>query len=173
VCRNFLSGAQAALEAVPGEIVSFFFTRDEAVNAANTAGSSWLRSKAEVYGQALCMPVSIAADFLDWEVRNVAPRLLHDDMRVTIYAHARKRFIWYTVPSLVQHRAGESTIGHTHLLSASVWLGPEGDALAIDWSKGVFRPPLDKNRGGVSDEFRRFTREYKWLDLSGPDYVDA
>jgi hypothetical protein len=157
VCSDFIVGAKGALSSVSDQIVTFFLTRKKRPFAAFESGSSWIRTSADVYGQALCMPRPLLAEFLSWEQTRLKPGLFHDDTRVTLFAYDTGRQIWATVPSLVQH-AGfhESTLGHGGRYKAYFYMGRASAAVA-DWSLGLPSPPSEP----ASNDVRRLSKE--WL----------
>ena len=140
VCDGFLTMAKEALAAVPREMVSFFTTRPGYAKRAVSRNHHWLRSNAEVFGQAICMPDDVLADFLRWERSHIKPTYKHDDARVGYYAIARDRPIYFTLPSLVQHVGLEhSTLGHSvpahQKVLHSPWFSKEVGS--VDWTEGV------------------------------------
>lgn len=147
VCRDFIAGAKAALAAIPDGLVSFYFTRRKAMESARDAGSSWLTTRAEVYGTSLCMPTPWIDDFLRWEWAHISPDLYHDDTRFTLYSYVNKLGVWCTVPSLVDHvgRAVSTIPGHEQRYGyKSTWfLGQDASALDIDWTRGLPVPPRE------------------------------
>ena len=107
---GLLASLPAIVNAVPDQIISLWCNRPTVMRGAAMAGSCWIRGTS-ARGPALLMPTDVVDEFLRWQSRAIragAP----DDVRVSLYAHAHKRHIWSTVPSLVEHIGKESTLGH-------------------------------------------------------------
>ncbi|MBF6590465.1 MAG: hypothetical protein IVW57_08020 [Ktedonobacterales bacterium] len=154
-CAGFLDAAHAALAACAGEIVSFYANR-AVIQHARLAGSAWTRVGDFRNSQAVAMPVWLIDEFLEWEAAHVTPdRNLVDDMRLAMFAIARRRYVWCTAPSLVEHVGyASSLIGHPATTRGmprqARWYIEDGDARLLDWTRGVNHPNTEARLGSLS-----------------------
>lgn len=151
-CLDFLPAVRAALQVIPAEAVSFYANR-KVIEQAREQGSSWARVRTLYWSQALALPVSMVQDFLLWEQRFIRPSFRFDDSRLAMYLLAHQRYLWCSVPSLVEHLGyNHSLIGISgkvgkNLRVARWFIGAEVSGLSVDWTKGKDTAPLDASGG--------------------------
>jgi hypothetical protein len=146
-CRDLLAGLERALKYVPpDEVVSPYLgtgrnvpRRWEAMtSAADTAGSTWVRSRKVMWGVCLVLPVAAIPEMLVYADRRAG---VPDDMRVAGWAEKTGREVWYPWPSLVDHRPVPSLTKHrAHDRVARRW--HEGSALEINWTSHAVTDPM-------------------------------
>lgn len=135
----------AAVAVRPEEIISFHSTRPEILGAA-TQKRRWLTYDVFCWGLALCMPLGVASDLVQWCDDHIVPDWRADDTRVLLYAQAHARSIWCTVPSLFQHPAdGHGVLGNAN--ESSPWLAKRA---ILDWSGKPLVVPGDRRSYLVS-----------------------
>jgi len=157
-CRDFLEGAKAALAAVPDQPVSFYANREVVTRIRARNDSAWAVIPDACWGQGLCLPVDQIGHFLRWSDEHIEPDYPHDDDRFVLYFLSLGRFVWYTMPSLLDHAgAGRSLMGHAGRVPqrARWFLGEEESALSIDWSRCVVATPDPRAA------FRAYLRRWK------------
>lgn len=104
---------------------------------ADEKGHAWWSTKSLCWGVAIVAPVKTIKPMLRW--CSLTPReRLNYDMRVGMYYRdVLKWRTWYTNPSLVEHRDGDSLVGHGTTSPegrrAHNFLA-EGSAADVDWS---------------------------------------
>lgn len=153
VCADLLAGLEQALEHVPEDaVVSPYLGRGGAAphrwarlaDEAQRAGSRWVVSEKLMWGVAICLPVARIQGMIE---RADMLAGVPDDMRVHAWARHWHVPIWYTQPSLVDHRAVASITKHkAKERRAERWF--EGSALEIDWSGPVTVDPMYRMRFG-------------------------
>lgn len=153
-CPDFLAGLERALAYVPADaVVSPYLgtgrnvpIRWEALSrAADTAGTTWARSLKLMWGVCIVLPVKLISEMIAYADRRYG---VPDDMRVAGWAEKTGREIWYTWPSLVDHRRVSSLTKHrAHDRVARRW--HTGSALEIDWSGHAVTDPMLARRSAV------------------------
>jgi hypothetical protein len=159
-CRDLLAGLEAALEHVPPDaVVSPYLGNgkhvprrwSDAAQVAQQRGASWLRADRVQWGVALILPVSAIEPMIEWADRRGG---VPDDMRVASWVERHRREVWYTWPSLVDHRAVPSLTKHRAAdRRAHRW--HDGSALGIDWSGPVAYEPMAARRGAARSTQRK------------------
>lgn len=146
-CADFLAGLERALAFVPPDaVVSPYLgtgrnvpIRWEAMaRAADTAGATWVRSNKLMWGVCLALPVASIPQMIGYaDTRAGVP----DDMRVAGWVDRTAREVWYTWPSLVDHRQVPSLTKHrARERVARSWL--DGSALDVEWSGRAVADPM-------------------------------
>lgn len=140
-CKNMVEGLVRALAAKP-DVPITLYCRNKVIHKSLEAGHSWARIPGGVWGQAMCLPVSLIKEWLPWDERHVQPDFVHDDERLALFCVKTKRLVWATVPSLVEHRgAAQSIVGQSNRTRrATCFAGESFDALYIDWTQGIEKP---------------------------------
>lgn len=153
VCPDLLAGLAGALEHVPPDVVvSPYLGKGGATPHrwrrmaadADRAGASWVASSKLMWGVGIILPVARIAEMIA-----LADRLtgITDDMRVAGWAEAVRTEVWYTWPSLVDHRPVPSITKH-HAKDRRAERHHVGSALELDWRGPVVRDPvLMRSRG--------------------------
>lgn len=113
---NFIADVAAAIRHVPDRdsVISLYTGTgkpypahvSKSVEEAEAAGSSWLRGDRLLWGPAVLMPTDMVDDMLE----TVRDSLKPYDQRLSGWQMRRKLPVFYTLPSLVQHRDGDSLI---------------------------------------------------------------
>lgn len=115
LCDGFEAQLTEALDSVPGDGVVSLYTGDgkphpaairAAVKRAGRLQASWLHSSKLLWGPAVAIPTARVAEMLDY----VADSRLPYDQRLSQWTRRTPVRVWYTVPSLVDHRDEPSTI---------------------------------------------------------------
>ena len=147
LCEDFLEGVIEALSWAPHGPVNFYANR-AVVERCREQGSSWARIEDGYWGQATCFPSDQVREFLSWDRANLRPDAFAHDSRKTVWGLATGKWVWCTVPSLVDHEgASSSTIGYSNKNRRARWfIGANNSALSVDWSQGVTDPPKDQDK---------------------------
>lgn len=144
---DLLAGLEQALEHVPADaVVSPYFGQGGAAGPrwvpigaeAQRRGASWVLSEKLMGGVAICLPTSLIPDMIE---RADTMARVADDMRVAGWAKRRHTDIWYTWPSLVDHRLVPSITKHRAADRHAV-RHHQGSALGLDWTGPVSRDPM-------------------------------
>lgn len=153
VCADFLDGLESALERVPPDaVVSPYLGRGGATPHrwarmaadADQRESSWVVSTKLMWGVAICLPTSAISDMIEMADRMTG---IPDDMRVAGWAQKRRLPVWYTWPSLVDHRAVPSITKH-RAKERRAERHHVGSALDLNWDRPVtFDPMYVRERG--------------------------
>jgi hypothetical protein len=145
-CPDFLSGLERALEYVPMDAtVCPYLGRGGAAPRkwmtmgamADQRQASFVVSQSLMWGVAICLPVALIPDMI---VRADTMHRVPDDMRVAGWTKRRGGEVWYTWPSLVDHRPVASITKHRAADRRAV-RHHQGSALELSWSGPVVRDP--------------------------------
>lgn len=146
-CADLLAGLERALEYVPADaVVSAYLGTGRTVpirwealaRAADSAGASWVRTQKLMWGVCIILPVRLIPEMIDRADRRPG---VPDDMRVAGWAEKTGREVWYSWPSLVDHRRVSSLTKHrAHDRVARRW--HTGSALDLGWSGSVVTDPM-------------------------------
>ena len=146
-CPDFLEGLALALDHVHGPaIVSGYLGQGRLVPArwttlagrAEREGASWIRSNTLMWGVCIALRTVDIPLMIDWADRRAA---IPDDMRVSGWAKRFERDVWYTWPSLVDHRPVPSLTKHrAHDRTARRLL--ISSARDVSWSGPVVTDPM-------------------------------
>lgn len=118
VCDDVLAGLERALEHVPPDtVVSPYFGTSRTTSArwgrlaatADDRGAAWLRTDRVMWGVCLAVPTVLIPPMVEWCDRRAG---IPDDMRVSGWARRQDMEVWYTWPSLVDHRPVPSLTKH-------------------------------------------------------------
>lgn len=156
VAPDLLAGLEAALAVLgPEGLVSAYTGTGRpdqahvrrALTHADAKGHSWISTRSLCWGVAIIAPVATIPGMLTWCSVPQRSRLNYDLRIGRYYRDVLKWRTWYTVPSLVDHRDGESLVGHGGGGARVAHRMHGGSALAIDWTS---TPPtgLRVNVGG-------------------------
>ena len=100
---------------------------------ADQRGASFVVSSSLMWGVAICLPVRLIPEMIERADRMTG---VPDDMRVSGWTKRRKGEVWYTWPSLVDHRPVPSITKHRAADRRAV-RHHQGSALELDWSGPV------------------------------------
>lgn len=146
-CADLLAGLEQALEHVPGDaVVSAYLGKGGAAPSrwgdmaaeADRQGASWVVSAKLMWGVAIVLPVRLIPEMIERADRRHA---VTDDMRVAGWAEKRGSEVWYTWPSLVDHRAVPSITKH-RAPGRVARRHHQGSALGLRWAGPVVRDPM-------------------------------
>lgn len=150
-CPDFLAGLERALAYVPPDaVVSPYLGTGRTVpirwealaRAADTAGASWVRTQKLMWGVCIVLPVGMITEMIQRADRRPG---IPDDMRVAGWAEKTGREVWYTWPSMINHRLVPSLTKHRAAdRVARRWHG--GSALDLGWSGAVVTDPIMARR---------------------------
>lgn len=161
VCKDFVVGMKRAIRHRPAAIIAPYSAQwGTLAQEAYAAGRSWVQIPGKMSGQCICMPAVWARRFIPWheswlppyedtdfwvkkhgcvtEYRRKAAWCNWSDWRVRMFAKTFKLPIWFTVPSLVDHRGFDSGVnpgGNAPTKRAQIFIGRDRSALEVDWSK--------------------------------------
>jgi hypothetical protein len=146
-CPDLLAGLERALEHVPPDVlVSPYLGKGGMTRtrwapiaaAADEAGASWVRSHKLMWGVCIAAPVHLLPEMIEWcDKRARVP----DDMRVSGWFELMGHDVWYTWPSLVDHRSVPSLTKHRAAERVAA-RHHTGSALDLDWSGPVTTDPM-------------------------------
>jgi hypothetical protein len=100
--------------------------------------ASWLVRKGPIWGPAIVYPVSTIPALVEYFEKSIVENY---DRRVMYYYQSINQDCWYTVPSIVEHRAEDnpSLCGHNQPnRQAKMFVGPQS-ALDVEWSGPMVR----------------------------------
>jgi hypothetical protein len=168
VAKDLIAGLETALDHLPGPgIVSpYIGTRrpvasavERAVQAAQAENVSWVLMPSLNWGVAIVLPTRIINGMIRWCDQQRYPQY---DRRIGRYAIDVERLsTWCPWPSLVDHRDGESLVGHGQGRKAHKFVGEHASALDLDWSKGYV------TMGRMTTATTRVNRPSAIVDTSG------
>jgi hypothetical protein len=153
VCPDFLEGLERALEHVPPDAtVCPYLGQGGAAPLkwlrlgaeADRRGASFVVSGSLMWGVAICLPVPLINDMI---VRADTMHRVPDDMRVAGWTKRRGGEVWYTWPSLVDHRPVPSITKHRAADRRAV-RHHSGSALELSWRGPVVRDPAYTRKRG-------------------------
>ena len=157
VAKDLIAGLEIALDHLPerGVVSPYIGTRRPAANAveravreATESDVSWVKMPSLNWGVAIILPTDIINSMVRWCSQQQYPQY---DRRVGRYAIDVERMdTWCPWPSLVDHRDGESLVGHGQGRKAHNFIGQDVSVLDMDWSKGYVI------MGRMSTQTRRF-----------------
>jgi hypothetical protein len=147
LCEDFAEGISEALRHVPGPaVVSPYLGNGRLVPerwttlAASTdeVGASWIRTSKLMWGVSIAIPTLLIPDMIKHaDTRAGVP----DDMRVAGWAERNGIDVWYTWPSLIDHRQVPSLTKHRAHDRYAI-RHHAGSAMEIDWSGPVITDPM-------------------------------
>lgn len=159
-CAGLLAGIGEALEYVtPGSVLSPYLGTgrmaparwDTLERMANASGASFVKGERVMWGVCLAVPTCDIPGMIEWcDRRSGVP----DDMRVGAWAQRENREVWYTWPSLVNHRTVPSLTKHK-ALDRVARNHHVGSATDLRWDGPVVTDPmLTRRRGSRSGPSR-------------------
>jgi hypothetical protein len=152
-CADLLAGIELALEHVtPGAILSPYLGTgrmaparwDTLERMADASGASFVRSERVMWGVCLAVPAADVAEMVGWCDRRAG---VPDDMRVGSWGKRNGREVWYTWPSLIDHRTVPSLTKHK-ALDRVARRHCSGSALDLKWDGPVVTDPMLTRRRG-------------------------
>lgn len=146
-CPDLLAGLERALESVPDDVtVCPYLGRGGAVAHrwsriaadADRREACWVVSLKLMWGVAICLPTKLIPEMIARADRMTG---VPDDMRVSGWTRIRGSEVWYTWPSLVDHRPVPSITKH-RAADRRAEKHCQGSALELDWNGPVVRDPM-------------------------------
>jgi len=102
---------------------------------AEDKAHSWISTRSLCWGVAIIAPVHTIPGMLQWCSRPARSTRWNYDLSLGRYYRDVLRWrTWYTVPSLVDHRDGESLVGHGGTQRTAHRMETES-ALLVDWTR--------------------------------------
>lgn len=147
VCRDLYAGVEAALAHVPpGVVLSLYAGRTRVFRTAVAQATrlsrrarrspAFLASTQLLWGVAVVIPTGYIPDLVEWG--DGRPEIANYDKRISYWCQANDVPVWYTWPSLVQHRVSPSLVpgrGSAGRI-AYKFHGDRASALTVDWAAG-------------------------------------
>ena len=166
VCRDLYAGVTAALEHVPADaVLSLYAGRTRVFRTAVAAATrlsrrartrpSFLAATQLLWGVAVVIPTQHIEALVEWGDGH--PEIANYDKRISYWCAANSVPVWYTWPSLVQHRISPSLIpgrGSAGRVAYS-FVGEQASARAINWSGGHVDIGVVPTRRPVAGRRRR------------------
>lgn len=146
VCDDLVSGLEKALEVLgpKGLVCAYSGTGKpdqthikRAIAHAREHGHSWWSSRSLCWGVAIIAPVPTIGAMLKWCSQPHRKGINYDKKIGLYYRDVKNWRSWYTNPSLVDHRDGESLVGHGTTIPGGrrAHNFHSGSALEIDWTR--------------------------------------
>lgn len=141
ICRDLLAGAARAVREHPDTPISLYLGRQrphgakfvKIVAAAKAAGERWVVFPELCWGVALIVPRPLIDPIVSFG--DAHPRIANYDKRISHFLESERIMTWYTVPSLVDHRAGAE--------NPSLIPGRTGANRVAHWFIGADASPLN------------------------------
>jgi len=114
VPQGLLSAIERAVEKVPDKPISLFYRNKERydlnmmADAAHKQGCSWVVLNRLNWGVAILLPVKHIDPMLKWVENNCY--INNYDLRIALYYLHKNMPVYYTLPSLVDHRTDGTSI---------------------------------------------------------------
>jgi hypothetical protein len=148
-CDNFLAGVTVATQALTvyktAPWLACFYYSTNLVQKALDRGHSWARVDGHFSGLALVIPSDLVEQMISWINARWSGEIRHKgDSRLATYCVAHAMPVYVSAPSLVEHTGTESLVGFRWANAgvprvAYKYIGAHGDALSIDWTRGLAR----------------------------------
>lgn len=142
VCGDLVAGLERALTHVPrpapvalyaGRVRPFSDDIRRQVTS-RPRRPAWLTMPDINWGVGIVVPTNVIPSMLEWCAER--PEQNYDGRISAYFTQVLGERCWYTWPSLVDHRAGDSLIpGRTARRNALRFLGERRSALGVDWSR--------------------------------------
>ena len=150
LCRDLVAGLERALAFVPKRTpVCLYAGRGRPLRAAverlvDSAGpgTSWLSMSQLHWGVGVLMPVELIRPMVDYcDTRGDVPNY---DKRMSRWMQHQRLTVYYTWPSLVDHRDSPSLVPgrNSNGRRAHLFVGADRSALECDWSGRVVSIPM-------------------------------
>jgi len=147
--RGLLAECKALLAHVPDDApVSLYmgryrhrprqFAMKPVADAARATGASFAVFGGPWWGVGVIVPTAHIIELVEFGDAN-PKREANYDLRIAQFYASRDTDCWYTLPSIVEHRAGPSLIGRRGSKRHAQWSN-SGKPLGLDWSGGVITP---------------------------------
>lgn len=149
-CRDLVAGVEKALDYVaPGSPVGLYFGRRAPypsrlrflTGEMERSGDfiSWIRINKIIWGVGIVIPTAVIPDAIRYCDEVNVPNY---DLRLSRFFEVARIPVWFTWPSLVEHRDSPSLIAdRTAGRVAFNFLGADKSALDVDWSGKIVSLP--------------------------------
>ena len=145
--RGLVAECERLLAYVPGETpVSLYmgryrhqprlFSMEGLVDQARKQGASFAVFGGPWWGVGVIVPVSHVDAIVASGDRSKHPNY---DIRIAQFYASRGIDCWYTLPSIVDHRAGASLVGRRGSRRHAMWRA-DGSLAALNWEGGIITP---------------------------------
>jgi hypothetical protein len=184
VCSDLVAGLERALEHVPegspvclyvGRVRPSYERMKVAAKECARVKASWLVMDGINWGVGVCVPTSCIEEMVQ---ESDKVQVSNYDSRMSGYFTRRNIPVYYTWPSLVDHRDSPSLVeGRGGKRHAFWFVGEDQSALSVDWSGAVvdFKAPNGmvtfRSKNGKYASFaegsaaaRRYRRKSYWIE---------
>lgn len=133
LCNDFLPILEKCCENFPDAVWSLFNSRIKFED--KKSASPYIKIKGYgMYGVGIVFPKKYVNDFFDFQTECVPEGFIHDDTVIGEYCKQNKIDVMSTVPSLLQHLGGKSSLmGHNMGVVSKVWTG-KTEPIKEDWN---------------------------------------
>ena len=152
LCRDLIDGVENALKYIhPQSPLSLYMGKTRPsknrvlqLARAATPNTSFIRMNRLNWGVGVAIPTTQIHDALAYcEKRGPVTQTTRYDLLLSRYFEFYRIPVWYTWPSLIDHRKTQSVLNHEFAdRQAHQFIGSESSALDIDWSGDVINFPL-------------------------------
>lgn len=178
VPRDFIAGVERACGYIPqGAAMSLYLgaVRPHSARiarAVRVAGHdvSWIVMRDLHWGVGVVLPTGIIQQLIRDSDRR--PNIAEYDRRMSRWLVGRQIEVWYTWPSLVDHRHGPSLVAHGDRRHAHEFIGEDASALDVDLAKPALKVP-DPRRAGAMQFARRIEVASRKPEVSRRDEAPA
>jgi hypothetical protein len=140
VCDDLVEGLTKALEVVPDNPVGLYLGNirpapglmGAMASHAERNGLSWVVGEGPLWGVGVCLPASMVHPMLEG---CASSHIENYDRRMAAWFKSEGIDCWYTLPSLVDHRAGPSLIYGAAAPVRHARNFVKGSALDVDWTR--------------------------------------
>jgi len=114
------------------------FAMQPITDAAKETGASFAVFGGPWWGVGIILPTAHIETVVEYGDAN-PKREPNYDLRIAQYYATQRIDCWYTLPSIVEHRVGESLTGRKGMRRHAQWSN-SGKPLGLNWSGGAIRP---------------------------------
>jgi hypothetical protein len=152
-CKGLLAGVEGALRHAPDNVVVSLYMggtarfwknlRSRGIRAI-PPGVTWLTMQQICWGVALIIPTHRIREAIAYADNEKFSSIGNYDVRLSRWVEARRMRVWYTWPSLVDHRSSPSLVAGRTSLSrhAKRFIGADSSPDSVDWSGRVLHLPI-------------------------------
>lgn len=146
VCSELVAGLEHALQWVPrgaaaslyiGAVRPYAGRIGRAVDRA--AGCSWIVMRDLHWGVGIVLPTPIIERLVTEQ--DARTNIIEYDRRISRWLVTHGVPVWYTFPSLVDHRHSPSLLGHGDTRHAFQFIGEKASPFDVDWGGPALRVP--------------------------------
>jgi hypothetical protein len=143
LCDDFLKSVKTVIGMRSQNLIELY-THSPSAQAVRERGESWMQTYA-AHGPGLIWPRNLISEFLNWQDQHIDPNCPWDDIRISMWLVKTSRQAFATVPSLIQHLGGLSSVmGLNSAKKIATWyIGATQSGTQVDWTKGFHTPLQD------------------------------